>query len=212
MKKRIICFGDSNTWGYSGETGTRFDEDTRWTGVLAKELGEGYTVIEEGQNGRTTVWDDPVEGEKNGLKYLVPCIESHAPFDLIIIMLGTNDLKNRFNVSAPEIAASAARLVKITKQSEYGRNGHPPKVLLASPIHVGDDLDKSPFAYMFRPSTVGDSRQLAAFYMQAAEELGCEFFDASLAAKPDEFDFIHMDAASHKALGKALAGKVRSLL
>ena len=94
--------------------------------VLAKKLGEAYIVIEEGQNGRTTVWDDPVEGPKNGLKYMVPCLESQAPLDTVIIMLGTNDLKNRFCVGVSEIAKSVAQLVDAAKLAEYGRDGKPP--------------------------------------------------------------------------------------
>jgi lysophospholipase L1-like esterase len=211
MKKRIVCFGDSNTWGYDGESCMRFDEDTRWTGVLAHALGEGYTVIEEGQNGRTTVWDDPVEGEKNGLNYLGPCLESHKPFDLIVIMLGTNDLKSRFNVCACEIAESAGRLVKTAMQEEYGRNGDAPKVLLVSPIHTGD-MAKSRFSYMFRSSAMEESKKMAGFFLQIAEELGCGFFDAASVARPDKSDLLHMDAASHKALGSALAGKISAML
>ncbi len=211
MKTRILCFGDSNTWGYNGRLGTRFDEDTRWTGVLANELGEGYTIIEEGQNGRTTVWDDPVKGQKNGLKYFIPCLETHTPIDFIIIMLGTNDLKNRFNVSACEIAKSVGRLVRIAQNTEYGRNGMEPKIILTAPIHVGN-LEKSPFAYMFRSSTSTDSKEFSKFYMQIAQELCCEFFDASVCAAPDEIDHIHMDEQSHKELGKALKEKIRSLI
>ena len=111
MKKRILCFGDSNTWGYCADDASRFDEDVRWTGLLAKMLGDGYTVIEEGQNGRTTVWDDPVENRLAGLTYLWPCMESHAPFDLIIIMLGTNDTKTYFSMTAQNIADAAGRQI-----------------------------------------------------------------------------------------------------
>ena len=98
--KTILCYGDSNTWGYNPSMGGRYARDERWPGVLRKELGEGYLVIEEGLNGRTTVWDDPIEGYKNGKTYLVPCLETHKPLDLVIILLGTNDLKMRFSVSA----------------------------------------------------------------------------------------------------------------
>ena len=104
--KTILCFGDSNTWGYNPENRQRFGPEERWTGILRNSLGEDYRVIEEGLNGRTTLWDDPIEGFKNGLDYLMPCLESHRPFDLITIMLGTNDLKCRFSVSAFDIAES----------------------------------------------------------------------------------------------------------
>ena len=102
--KEVLCYGDSNTWGYNPKTKQRYDRNTRWPCVLQRELGEEFLVIPEGQNGRTTVWDDPVEGQKNGMTYLLPCLESHKPLDLVIITLGTNDLKHRFSVTAYDIA------------------------------------------------------------------------------------------------------------
>ncbi len=95
--KTILCFGDSNTWGARPLTSlndiTRYGPDVRWGSVLRGTLGEGFWVVEEGLNGRTTVWPDPVEGEyKSGKSYLPACLESHAPLDLAAIMLGTNDL------------------------------------------------------------------------------------------------------------------------
>ena len=132
--KTVLCFGDSNTWGYDPLTRERFDRDTRWPGVLRNELGEGYLVLEEGLNGRTTVWDDPIDGtHKNGSRYLLPCLESHAPLDLVVIMLGTNDLKRRFGVPAEDIARGAARLVGIVRQSMCGPRGDAPQVLLVAP-------------------------------------------------------------------------------
>jgi lysophospholipase L1-like esterase len=210
MKKRILCFGDSNTWGYNGETCERFDENTRWTAVLAKSLGEKYTVIEEGQNGRTTVWDDPVECDKNGLKYLPPCLESHAPLDMVIIMLGTNDLKNRFNVGPCEIAISVAQLAAAAKSPKYGREGRAPAVILLSPIHIGA-IEKSRFSYMFDRSCAEKSKQFAPFYKQIADEAGCLFYDAATVAGPDESDYLHMDPGGHKALGEMLAREISSL-
>src|SRR5210317_1873174 len=108
----ILCYGDSNTWGYNPSSQQRFSPEERWTGVLQKELGMGYRIIEEGLNGRTTVWDDPIEGFKNGMSYLIPCIESHKPINLITIMLGTNDLKIHFSVSAHDIAESVGVLIE----------------------------------------------------------------------------------------------------
>ncbi|MBQ4416282.1 MAG: acylhydrolase, partial [Butyrivibrio sp.] len=103
-RRRILCFGDSLTWGYDPVKQNRIDEDSRWTGVLQNLLGDGYRVIEEGQNGRTIATDDPAEGEKNGLRYVIPCIESHKPLDLMIVMLGTNDLKKKFSYTVMDIA------------------------------------------------------------------------------------------------------------
>jgi len=108
--KTVLCYGDSNTWGYDPTSKERFAPETRWTGVLAESLGVAFRVIEEGLNGRTTVWDDPIEGHKNGQTYLVPCLASHKPIDLVVLMLGTNDLKMRFSVPADDIARGVGLL------------------------------------------------------------------------------------------------------
>ena len=131
--KRILCYGNSNTWGYDPLTLDRFDEHTRWTRVLGKALGSAYEVIEEGLNGRTTVWDDPIEGYKSGKEYLIPCLESHKPLDLVVILLGTNDLKLRFGLSAYDVAEGASVLVGIVQGSLTGVNGRSPQVLLLAP-------------------------------------------------------------------------------
>ncbi len=142
-RKRIVCFGDSNTWGYDPGTAERFPEDVRWTGLLAQALGENYWVIEEGQNGRTIATDDPCEGEKNGMRSLVPCIESQKPFDLLIIMLGTNDLKRKFQYCAMDVAGEMELMAeKITNYLRFHMKGNP-QVLLISPVHIGENITRS---------------------------------------------------------------------
>ncbi len=108
--KTILCYGDSNTHGFNPATQGRFSLSERWTGVLMRELGSDYHVIEEGLGGRTTVWDDPIMESRNGRDYLLPCLWSHKPLDLVIIMLGTNDLKDRFSLTPFDIAAGAGAL------------------------------------------------------------------------------------------------------
>ena len=115
----IVAFGDSNTWGYDPATGRRFPPATRWTGVMATALGPSHHIIEEGLNGRTTVFDDPLDAGRRGADYLGPCLRSHAPFELLILALGCNDMKARFNVGAGEIAAGVERLVAMA-QTEGG--------------------------------------------------------------------------------------------
>ena len=119
--KSILCYGDLNTWGYIPGTGERYPHDVRWTGVLKQTLGVGYHVIEEGLNGRTTVWDDPLMDGRNGKEYLTPCLASHAPLDSVIILLGTNDLKGRFSASVFDVASGIGLLVDIIRRSEEGR-------------------------------------------------------------------------------------------
>ncbi len=206
--KTVLCFGDSNTWGYAPGTGGRFGYDKRWPGVLRAGLGEDYTVIEEGLNGRTTVWDDPIELHKNGAAYLPPCLDTHKPIDLIILMLGTNDLKKRFSLSAFDIRAGAERLLKIIAGSGSGQGKQAPKVLLLSPPYVGPL--SAPFTEMFEGAE-NKSRGLNGHYKTLAQTYGCEFLDAAKIVTASPVDGIHLEEDQHKKLGEALTYKVLSI-
>ncbi len=207
--KTIVCYGDSNTWGADPVTHGRFAPDVRWTGVLQQELGAGYQVIEEGLGGRTTTVDDPIHPYRNGREYLLPCLESHQPFDLITIMLGTNDLKQRLNRSASDIAESAARLAVMARRTQSGIDGGPPLVLLMAPPVVTKltALDE-----MFT-GAVEKSRRFAAHYRQFADrQPGVTFFDAGAVITSSDVDGIHFEAAEHGKLGRAVAVAIRDLL
>lgn len=207
-EKTILCYGDSNTWGYDPATQGRYPRDKRWTGVLRKKLGEGYLVIEEGLNGRTTVWDDPIEGFKNGKEYLIPCLETHKPIGLVVIMLGTNDLKMRFSLPACDIAAGAGTLAKIVQKSETGPGDSAPPVLLIAPPPVAKLTE---FAEMFEGATQ-KSVHLSRCFRQVAEELGCQLLDASEVMVSSDVDGIHFDVDEHRKLGEAVAGRVKQML
>lgn len=206
--KGILCYGDSNTWGYNPLTQDRYGRDERWTGVLQNTLGSDYHIIEEGLNGRTTVWDDPIEGQKNGKTYLIPCLETHKPLDLVIIMLGTNDLKKRFSVSAYDIAHGAGVLVDIVNKSACGRMGEPPKVILLAPPPLGKLTE---FAEMFEGGTE-KSEKFSQHYSAVAQEYGCAFFDASKVIRSSDVDGVHLEKKEHQALGKAVAEAVKKIL
>ena len=135
MKKRIVCFGDSNTWGYDPVSGKRFDEDTRWTGRLQKLLGEDYCVIEEGQNGRTIASPDPWEwGTKCGMDYVLPMLESQMPVDVLVIMLGGNDLKRKFHLPAPDVAGSLQNmLLRVRSHLRVYLNSPQTRILVVAP-------------------------------------------------------------------------------
>ena len=136
-RKTILCYGDSITWGYNPANLDRMTFDERWPGVLDNGLGKNYKVIEEGLNGRTTVRDDPFNSSyKNGLEYLIPCLESHKPIDLCILFLGTNDLKKRFGLSAIDIAFGIRILVDTIIKSKAGPGGLAPKILLMVPPYI----------------------------------------------------------------------------
>jgi lysophospholipase L1-like esterase len=206
--KTIVCFGDSNTWGADPVSKGRHAHDVRWTGVLAKELGDGYRINEEGLNGRTTVVDDPIYPYKNGRDYILPCLESHMPIDLVIIMLGTNDLKVRLNRSASDIAESAGRLAEMALNSSFGPDEGRPRVLLMAPAPVTKltELDE-----MFAGAEE-KSKRFGKLYEVFAGWSGSAFFDVGTVIKNSDLDGIHFEAAEHEKLGKAVAGVVRSLI
>ena len=208
--KSILCYGDSNTWGTATlpRPDGRYAPHERWPGVLKAELGDDWLVIEEGLPGRTTVNDDPVEGdEKNGRTYLLPCLNSHKPLDVVLIMLGTNDLKARFGKSAWEIAAGVGRLIDIVKAApNIGRGGQPPKILLVCPPPTRDSLPG--YADMFAGAPA-KSREMSGHYSRAAKARGAEFFDAGTVIESSIVDGFHLDPEAHRILGAAIAAMVR---
>ena len=210
--KRILCFGDSNTWGYVADgNGARFDEETRWTQVMAKRLGPAYTVIEEGLNGRTTVFYDPVEDRMAGIDYFPSCVESHAPLDLLILMLGTNDLKTRFSANARDIADGFDRYLNALRAGNI--HGAPEHVLLVSPIEMDESYREHPlFSKIFGDDAVARSGELAASFRSFAEERGLHFLNAAEFAKASPRDGLHLDAASHIRLGEEMARKALEIL
>jgi lysophospholipase L1-like esterase len=206
--KTILCYGDSNTRGYIPGIGERFPRDVRWPGVLRRELGDGYEIIEEGLDGRTIVWNDPIERHKNGRAYLIPCLESQRPIDLVIMMLGTNELKMRFSLSAFDIAEGIRVLVDIVQKSEAGPDGAPPRLLLMAPPPVARLTE---LAEMFEGAEA-KSRRFGEHYGRIAEEQGCEFFDTSDVIVSSDIDGIHFEASEHQKLGEAVADQVKRIL
>jgi lysophospholipase L1-like esterase len=204
----VLCFGDSNTWGYSPATRERYPRDVRWTGVLQAALGGGFHVIEEGLNGRTTVWEDAVEGDRMGRRHLGPCLESQAPLDLVVLMLGTNDTKQRYSAPPTDIARGIGVLLDIIAASTAGSKAKAPPVLLVAPVPLGKVTE---LAQMFEGGPE-KSRALAPLYAALAKERGCPFFDAGSVARCSDVDGVHLEAAAHRVLGEALAREVKKIL
>ena len=210
MRKRIICFGDSNTWGYNPASGTRYDENTRWPMALQNMLGDEYQIIEEGQNGRTIANPDQWEwGCKCGMDYIIPMVESHKPFDLVIIMLGSNDLKAKFHLPAGDIAGSLQNMLMRTKSFLQYQCGIQPKILIVSPPYLGENLASSPFAPFFDTDTaVENSKRLAYWYELVAKQFDCEFMDAASICKAGEIDNLHLTEEGHKKLAEGIYSKI----
>ncbi len=215
----ILCYGDSNTYGYDPKTGLRYPKEIRWTGLLQSLLDQHandssaslYLVIEEGCNGRTTVTDDPVEGWKNGLDYLKPCLNSHKPVDIVILMLGTNDLKEVFHLSASEIAENVGILVDTIQSFTAEKQGFIPKIVLVSPPHIGEDMLNSVFSGAFAPRSIEESKQFAEYYHAVATSKNCIFFDAATCVVPSKEDSLHLTEEGHRALAKNLSQLLLSL-
>ena len=203
-----MCYGDSNTWGYDPATGERLGREERWPGVLARELGEGYAVIEEGLNGRTTVWDDPIDAYRNGREYLVPCLESHAPLDLVVIALGVNDLKARIGVSASDIADGAGALVETVGRSATGPDGGAPQVLLLAPPPVGELGDS---AEMFEGAPE-KSRGFSKHYARVADKYACGLLDLATIVAVSTVDGIHFEASEHEKIGREVGARAKEML
>jgi lysophospholipase L1-like esterase len=214
--KHVLCFGDSNTWGWDPDATAlagfpvRHGIGVRWTSVLQSVLGERFRVIEEGLNGRTTVFEDPIEKGRNGKTYLEPCLWSHMPLDLVVLMLGTNDLKTRVGVPAGDIAEGAFQLLRLIQRSEAGPDRSAPKILLVAPPAVGELEGMPDLAEKFDGATQ-KSRRLPELMEQVALGCGAYFLDSQKVVQPSPTDGLHLSAEEHGKLGRAIAESVRQL-
>jgi lysophospholipase L1-like esterase len=206
--KTILCFGDSNTWGFVPELGTRFPLDIRWPGALQHELGADYRVVEEGLSGRTTVLDNPLVPYRSGRDYLIPCLQSHRPLDLVVIFLGTNDLSDRYGLPPLDIARGAATLAGLALRSETGPGNGAPAVLLLGLPRLG----RSDALVETMSGAAAKAAELPRCFALAAEEAGVPLLDLSKVTAYSDLDGIHLEAEGHRAVALAVAVAVRELI
>ncbi|GBQ82511.1 SGNH/GDSL hydrolase family protein [Asaia krungthepensis] len=210
--RHILCFGDSLTWGWkpvpAGTPSTRYDYAQRWTGVMARALGEGYRVIEEGLSARTTSIDDPNDPRLDGSAYLPAALASHMPLDLVVIMLGTNDTKAVYRRTPHEIARGMARLVTQVAKSAGGvGTAYPaPALLIVAP----PALKPIPGAWLAAEfeGAHPKSEKLAQSYRALAEATGAHFLDAGAHITTEGSDGVHFTPENNHVLGEALARKI----
>lgn len=208
--KKILCYGDSNTYGHNPVDCSRLD--IRWTKLLAESLGCGYEVIEEGLCGRTTVFDDNFTDGLNGKKMLEPVLKTHSPLDLVILMLGTNDIQLQFNQTAFDISRGVETLVKIIQNPLVYGNCSVPKILLISPILIDKSVKNSFFADLFGSDrAVNLSRELAPQIKRVADLYETYFLNAADYAKASPIDGIHMDPDNHRLLAQAIENKIKEI-
>jgi lysophospholipase L1-like esterase len=216
--KHILCFGDSNSWGWDAESydpGTgivkRLPYEVRWPGLAQKLLGSEYRLIENTLNARTLMWEDPYFPHRLGIVSLEETLDANAPLDMVIIQLGANELKHMFNLSTQMISDGLNKLI-LTAQQEY--YGYPaPQVLVIAPAPVSPDIYKCIFGYTFGPQAYEKSLEFSGLYKHVAESRGCAFIDcAPLKFTLNPRDGLHYSQEDHAKLGNAVAAKIRELL
>ncbi len=209
--KTVLCYGDSLTWGYCAEGPARHAPEDRWPNVLQAALGPEVQVIAEGLNGRTTAFDDHLaSADRNGARILPTLLVTHAPLDLVVIMLGANDMKPFVCGRAVGAAQGMRRLIDVVRGTAYPLGQEPPDILLVAPPPLCETADPD-FAAMFE-GMIEQSRMLASLYSDLADDTGCGFYDAGSVAKTTPLDGVHLDAKSTRAIGKGLEPMVRMML
>ena len=217
-QKTILCYGDSNTWGYVPSTNfslpkERYSRNERWPGLLQNLLGENYLIIEEGLNSRTTNIDYAPPPDRNGKTYLAPCLYSHAPIDLVVFALGGNDAKTYFNRSSEQITAGMAELIGIVQASQYGSKlQRAPEILLLTPA--------IPFAFVenfsdengnfFLVGVIEKIKKLVSLYEKLSREKNCFYLDLS-EIQPSGVDGVHYDKAAHKKYAERVMEKIKAI-
>ena len=216
--KRILIYGDSNTWGYDSaryvpeaDAYQRMTETERWPALVRTQLGDDYFIIEDALNGRTLMWDDPYMPGRNGLQGLRMALDANAPLDLVVMQLGCNELKDFFNLSAAMIARGMETLVRECKVPYYG---YPlPKILLIAPAPTHPDIAAIRKGASFGPAAYPKSLELGGLYKAIAEKHGCGFIDCGeLGFEINTVDGLHYSCADHAKLAPIVAEKIKEML
>ena len=209
---RILCYGDSNTWGYiSGSEHQRYGNSERWTKVLANLLGDKFEIIEEGLNSRTLISNDPRPGKEgtNGYEYLIPCLDSHDPIDLVILMLGTNELKYTYNKTPEEIGNLLEEyFVKTILNRKSQMKDSYPKLLIIAPPLVSEETGYGRKENKYLGASE-KSNKLNDIYKNIAEKYNCYFL--SNKGLDVGIDGVHLTKESHKKLANLLNEMVKKI-
>lgn len=218
MQRTILCYGDSNTWGYVPQhfigrnvIKSRYSRDKRWPGILQIILGRNYHIIEEGLNGRTTNLDYHIPPDRNGKKYLSPCLYTHAPIDIVVLALGGNDFKAYFDRKAEDIANGLAELIDIIQSSKYGFDMQSaPKILILPPpipLPIVEKFQDENGITVFK-GAIDKAKKLVELYSKLSDEKNCFFLDSTDDIFPSELDGLHLNENNHEKLAKEVADKI----
>lgn len=207
---RILCIGDSNTWGYVPGLGTR--HENRWTRILSRRRPD-WEIIEEGYSGRTLIAPDYEQRQRCGIENLKMLLMSHRPVDCVVLMLGTNDLKSCYGFTVQNLARGMQEYLRIILNPYQWEGFAVPRVLVVSPIHIGEQRIRQEGPYgVFNENSVAQSRALAGALKSVCDAYGVDFMDAADHAGPSGVDCIHMDEENHRALARGIEEKLCSML
>lgn len=207
--KTVLCYGDSNTYGYDPRNGLRYQKAIRWTTILQNLLGDEYEVVVEGLNGRTTAYDRPDGAFKNGLSYLTACLGSNKPLDYIIFMLGTNDCNADLNLSSKDIANGMEKLIETALSETEWMQDNRPDIIIVVPAAIGDNYQTSPFAYQLNDDSIRKSHEIGPLYKEIAQKHNCKFLDCTNILEVSSIDSEHLTENGHSKLAELLAQLIK---
>lgn len=201
--KKIICFGDSNTFGFNPKDGSRYDSDARWTSLLAKNLGDGFEIIEEGCNNRTGFFQNPDGHMQSGQRYLPECLKKHKNFDIIIVALGTNDLQKKFMIDESIAKDGLKNLITIIR--EFNKNA---SIIVIPPIVLCENILEGYFSCQFDEESIKASCWIQKTYEMFVKDSNCKLLDLNKYVKPSDIDGLHFDKESHKIIAEKISAQI----
>ena len=199
--KKILCYGDSNTWGCSPVDSTRFDENTRWPMVMNTILGNDFLVIEEGLNGRTVLNLSQDNYMLNGMEYANSLIKNHSPIDILVLNLGLNDVFIFEEVTINEILSGIEKIIDIVNDFQNRHCCIIPETVIMSPLKFNRHVDWADFIQL----QLNKLKELPAAYKKLAQKRNCHFFDTYEYVSGSAIDGSHLDSDNHFFLGKKMA-------
>lgn len=202
--KTVLCYGDSNTYGYNPENGLRYSKEIRWTTILGKILGSEYEIIEEGLNGRTTAYDREDGAFKNGLTPLSAILGSHKPLDYIVYMLGTNDCNKDLKLDVNDIKDGMEKIIKTTIFDMSFMQKNMPKIIIVVPAAIKDDYKNSPLAYQLDDDSIKKSKTIAPLYKELCDKYNLEYLDCTDILEVSSIDSEHLTVDGHNKLAHLL--------
>lgn len=196
--KKILCYGDSNTFGYNPKDGSRFDKETRWTAILQKMLGQDYKIMEEGACDRTGFVSNPKGDLFSAQEHFIQLMSSINNIDILILSIGTNDLQFQYDIDFGTVEKGLEKLVKVAKQKTS-------EIILIPPVVLNENILDGYFKIQFDKSSILKSKDIGIIYKNIANKYDLKFFDINEFASPSEQDGLHYDKTAHKLIAQRLS-------